>query len=261
MLKRAYEFVHREGKEFTYVTPRLSNNGIEKIRKQLTFLNEKGEMSIVINDLGMLNILRYYPNLHPHMGRQLIRVPARSPLTDIMAKEGLIWKRWYNNIVSAKGNFFVKRWYKKMFSYTSLNYHPTIEFFRNYGIRDVDVDWIPRTFPHFDFLVERGLNLFVHLHLVPVTIARRCHTARFVGEKSPEECSKPCLKKAFLLRHIFLGFELFLCGNAVFSFTQPSREDIKKLKKCGVTGFVLTMNTVTGIESRQKIDDFINFLT
>jgi len=260
VLERAYELVHGEGKEFIYVTPRLSNSAIEKIRRQLVLLNEKGEVGIVVNDLGVLNVLGHYRNLHPHIGRQLIRVPARSPLAGIMTKEGLTWKRWGDSIVSAEGGFLVKRWYKEAFSYTSLNYRLTIELFRTFGARDVDVDWIPRTFPRFDFLMKRGLNLSVHLHLAPVTIARRCHTARFVGEKSPEECSKPCLEKSFLLRNDFLGLELFLCGNVVFSFTCPCEEDIKQLKKSKVAGFVLTMNSVTGIDSRQKIDNLINHL-
>jgi hypothetical protein len=240
-LERAYEIVHGGGKEFTYVTPRLSNNGIEMLRKQLALLNKRGEVDIVFNDMGALNIIGNYQNLRPHLGRLLVRVPARSPWIDrAMVDEGL----------------FAWRLSKKIFSSTSLNYPLTIEFFQNhYNVRDVDVDWIPRVFPSFDFLAKRGFNIHVHFHLVPVTFTRKCHTARFLGEERVEECSKPCLEKAFLLKKSSL--ELFLHGNAVFNLVQPDRAGMRELIRNKTTEFILTMNPITGIDNRQKIDDFI----
>ncbi len=252
MLQSAYEIICETGKKFTYVTPRLSNSGVEKLRKHLAFLNEKGISDVVVNDLGALNIVGNYDRMHPILGRQLIRTPARSPWIDMITDSGLLENRRFN----------------KVFYSTSLNYALTIEFFQSCGIRNVDIDWI--SFASFDSLVNSGLKLCVHVHLVPVTLARRCHTARFVGEKSPEECSKSCFENAFLLKlprkEVSEGFflneflpmpELFLYGNAVFRFAQPLREDIKKLKRSTVEEFVISMNPVTRIDKRQKIDDFI----
>ncbi len=242
MLKEAYDVVHRKGKEFTYVTPRLSNTGVEKIRKQLAFLNEKEDVGIVFNDLGTLNILRHYNNLRPRLGRLLIRVPARSPFAERAAQEGFTLTRSHGSIDDiTRGSILAKTWYKELFSYTSLDYSPTIEFFKAYGVRDVDVDWIPRTFTRFDSLMKQGLNLSVHLHLVPVAVTRKCHTARFLGEKSPEKCSKPCLEEAFMLRSEIAGVEFILQGNAVFTFAQPSDEDLEKLREMNVAELVLTM--------------------
>jgi len=246
VLERAYEIVQKGRKKFTYVTPRLSNKGIEKIKKHLALLNEKEDVDIVVNDLGALNILKNCRNMRPHLGRQLIRVPARSPWSDLIVKDG---------------SLLLKRGFKKVFFTTSLNHLLSIEFFRSYGVRNVDVDWIPQIFPCFDLLIEQGLNLSVHLHLVPATLTRKCHTARFIGETSPEKCSKPCSEKAFLLKEPWLGLELFLHGNVVFTFNQPSLRDVGELKKRNVTELVLTMNPITRIDSRQKIDDFILFLS
>lgn len=243
-LKEAYALTNRKGKDFIYVTPRVSNGGLEKIREQLTFLDGEAT-SVVVNDFGVLNILGQYSNLRPHLGRQLIHIPARCP-----------WKR----ITEYEVGFLRRRKVEKIFYRTSLNYVPTIRFFRSYGVQGVDVDWIPRCFPYFNLLVENGLNLSVHSHLVPVTMTRRCHTARFLGEESLESCSKPCYKRAFLLKHDILGVELFLHGNVVFRFTQPSRKEVKQLHRSKVSEFVITMNPVTKIENKQEVDAFIQNL-
>jgi len=65
--------------EFAFITPRLSNNGLRKIKRYLDFLNGKEETRLIFNDLGLLNFLVKYSNLKPHMGRQLVYVPARCP--------------------------------------------------------------------------------------------------------------------------------------------------------------------------------------
>ncbi len=240
-LEKACELVYSRGKEFTYVTPRLSNRGLELVRKSLGLLDEREKMSVVANDFGTLNIIEQYQNLKPHLGRQLTRIPARSP--------------WVDTYILEDG-FLARRWYNKVFSSTSLNYPLTIDLFRSKGIRKADVDWIPRTFPSFEQLVKHGLSLCVHLHLVPVTLTRRCHTARFLGKKTPEECSLPCLDKTFHLRNELFNLELYLSGNTVFSLEQPSTELMEELEKIGVNEYVLTMNSITGIRKSQDIDDF-----
>ena len=240
-LQKASDLVHSRRKELTYVTPRLSNKGLELVKKSLGLLNEGEKLNVVVNDLGTLNIIEQYQNLKPHLGRQLTRIPARSP--------------WMDTYVLEDG-FLARRWYDKVFSSTSLNYLLTVDLFRNKGVRNADVDWIPRTFPSFEQLTKYGINLHVHLHLVPVTLTRRCHTARFLGKKTPEECSFPCLDRTFHLRNELFNLELYLCGNAVFSLEQPDRRMMRELEKTGVNEFVLTMNPITGIRSIQDIDDF-----
>lgn len=259
MLKEAYDIVRGAGKEFTYITPRLSNMAVRTVEEQLPFLEEKGDAGVVFNDFGALNILRNYPRIRLRLGRQLIRMPARSPWTDRIIEDGLEMRTLSGVItVLAKGDFFAKRWYKNMFSYTSLNYSLTREFYQRYGVRDVDIDYVPIVFPQFYRMIEQGFNLSVLLHLVPVTITRRCHTARFVGEKTPYECSKRCYKSAYLLENEVFDLKFYLVGNCVFSLCHPCREDLRKLTEKGVAEFVLTMHPVTGIQNRKEIDDFIS---
>lgn len=242
ILKKAYELVRGKGKNFVYVTPLSSNDKLDEVRKHLTFLNREGKISVVVNSLGMLNVLGQHRNLTPHLGRRLIFIPARCPWPQFTAK----------NV-----GFFERRSIEKIFFQTGLNYESTIRFYQKYGVEGVDVDWIPKCFPYYGFLVEKGLKTSVHTYLVPATLTRRCHMARFLGEKNPERCSKPCSSRAFLLRQNTLGIELFLWGNGVFRFTKPSQRDARKLEKTKVSEFVVTMNPITKIDSREKINAFL----
>lgn len=239
-LEKAYVLVRKEGKDFAYITPRVSTASIENIRKQLSFLDKKGEMNIISNDLGTLSILEQYSNLKPHLGRQLVYVPARCPWPEIGPKSFLAKRRW-----------------ARIFYQTSLNYKPSIRFFQNYGVKDVDVDWIPNCFKHYYFLVRNGLALSVYLHLIPVTITRKCHTARFLKEENLWTCSRPCNNRAFLLKERIMHVEFYLQGNTVFSYTRPSQSDVRKLRKIGASELVIVMNPITKIESRQDIDELI----
>jgi len=244
-LEEAYTLASEGGKEFAYVTPRVSNTGLEKIRAHLNFLSKKGKFDVIVNDFGVLNLLQQVPNLSPHLGRHLVYIPARCP-----------WKE----ITEREVSFLTRRRVAKIFYQTGLNYEPTIRFFQNHGVQGVDIDAIPECFPYFSFLMKNGLAVSVHLHLTPVTVTRRCHTARFLGEKSPENCSKPCRTRAFLLKHDVLGVELFLCGNGVFKLKQPVKKEVKELRNLKVDEVVISMNPVTKIGSQREIDSIIQRL-
>jgi len=247
-LERAYQFAREADKGFTYVTPRLSNAGIKKLKEHLSLLNEKGEVSVVVNDFGALNVLTDYAKLHPHLGRHLFVVPARSPLAERRAQR--------DDASSEMG-----RWAHDLYSSTSLNYEVTIELYRSLGCQRADADWIPRVFPSLGSVVRNGFALSVHVHLVPVTFTRKCHMARFLGEKSPETCSRPCRRRAFVLRNEALEVlrlePYYLHGNAVLRFVQPSPGDLAQLMRLGVAELVLTMNPLTQIDTTEKIDDLI----
>ncbi len=244
-LEKAYTLTNHKDKDFVYVTPRVSDGNLEKIRDHLDFLNRMEKIDVVINDFGTLNILEHYPNLRPILGRQLIYIPARCP-----------WEQ----ITEYKVSFQAKRKVEKIFNKTSLNYEPTIRLFQSYGVQWVDVDWIPQCFPNYTFLVKNGLDLSVHLHFVPIAIARRCHTARFLEENSLEYCSRPCQTKAFLLKQDILDIKFFLYGNTVFQFAEPSRKGVKQLRKSKITRFVITVSPITRIRSRREIDLIIHTL-
>jgi hypothetical protein len=246
-LKEAYLLTKSGGKKFSYVVPRLSDNTLTKIQKHLAFLNKVGKIIVAVNDLGALHILNNYAGLKPHLGRQLVYMPARCP---------------WGNPDEFKVGFFVKRKIEKLFYKTSLHYKPTIKFFKNLGVQGADVDYIPQCLPHFGFIVRNGINLSVHLHVIPATITRKCHMARFLGERNLEQCSKPCDTVAFRMKNDSLGDELLLEGNVVFRSVIQKNKDIGRLHNLNVSEIVITMTPLTGIENHHEIDKFVkNIMT
>ena len=249
-LERAYQLSCDAGKHFTYVTPRLSNGGIERLREQLPWLDEKGEAAVVVNDFGALHLLRGYPNLRPHLGRHLFMVRARSPWVDM-------------HIRGEKPGSPGREWIQELYGTTSLNYQLTLDLYRSLGCQWADMDWLPRVFPSLGFLTKAGVRLSVHLHLVPITFTRRCHTARFLDQASPAQCTRPCVRRAFLLRNEIVeefGLDFILHGNAVFRLEPPSPEGIAELERAGVAEVVLTLNPVTRVRSTIGIDEVMGSL-
>lgn len=245
LLERAYALVKDQGKTFVYVTPRVSNEALDKIREQLAFLDEKEELCVVVNDLGVLSLFDSFQNVGPCLGRQLVYMPARSP-----------WKQ----ITRIEKNSSTRRYVEKIFYQTSLNYSLTSRFFQKIGIKNIDVDWLPLCFPYFDSLIERGFNLSVHLFLVPITLTRKCHTARFLGEENPEACSKPCYSKTFLLKQKDLGVEFYLSGNVVFRLEEPSGRNFKRLCKKEGVELVASMSPIKKLDSCKRINEVIGSL-
>jgi len=149
----------------------------------------------------------------------------------------------------------------KIFYQTSLNYDPTVQFFQKYGVKNVDMDWIPKCFPYYNQLIRNGLDIFLHLYLVPVTITRKCHTARLLGEKKFEECSRSYRTRAFMLKNNSLGIKLFLSGNAIFKVIKPSRKELKKMSEIGISELVTPLNPILKIENSREINGLISGLS
>ena len=81
-------------KGFIFITPKVANIGLGLIRKQFDFLNNKENISVICNDFGVLNVSLQYDNLRPHLGRQLIYIPARCPWENMSNNElGFLAKR------------------------------------------------------------------------------------------------------------------------------------------------------------------------
>jgi len=242
MLKEAYMMTKKSGKEFYYVTPHTSNKGIEKIRKQLKFIDEKGDVTVIVNDLGVLNIVEQSPNLEPHMGRQLVTNLARCP-----------WK----GIINPEAGYLKRRKIVKTLYQTSLNYEPTIQFFREHGITEADVDWIPQCFRHYGSLKDYGINLSIYLQMILVAVTRRCHMARFIGYENPDKCPRPCNQTAFKLNQTVLGVELFLHGNTLFRLMPPTKSNIRKIYEIGINELVIPFNPILNFLNHKEIDSFI----
>ncbi len=241
VLKKALKIVTSHNKKFTYITPKISSTNLKKIKKQLDFLRDY-KCRIVINDLGVLNIITQESDLFPHLGRQLVYIAARCPWISFDSD------RWTE-----------KKRLEKSYHQTSLNFDPMIDFLNDFNIHSADVDWIPQSFQYYKDLRKKGIDLSIYLHLIPITLTRKCHIARFFQETNPENCSKPCNEKSLFLKQKIMQLELFLWDNAVFRYIEPSREEIKSLRN-KVNEFIIMLNSITKLENRVEINDFISNL-
>lgn len=241
VLIKALNIVKEHNKKFTYIIPKISSTNLEKIKKQLDFLREY-KCRIVINDLGILNMVTQETKLFLHLGRQLVYIAARCPWISFDSV------RWIE-----------KKRLEKMYYQTSLNFDPMIDFLNEFNIKSADVDWIPQSFQYYRDLRKKGINISLYLHLIPITLTRKCHIARFFQETNPENCSKPCNEKSLFLKQKIMQMEFFLWDNAVFRYIEPSREEIKSVKST-VNEFIIMVNPITTIENQMEINKFISKL-
>jgi len=250
---QAHSLVEKANKEFIYVCPRVPDLFFSEVQGHLQALNDAATKPtrVVTNDLGILNqiIDQNYLNLLPHLGRQLVSIPRRGrpSMIELMAGENQL-KRFVMG--KAAGLVFDK---------TNLNFKPTLNFLNMHGVQGADVDWIPETFDHLRGIIRSGIAVSVHLQLVFVAIARRCHTARYFHENIPHQCTRPCLKTSMLLKHDVFG-DLLMDGNTIFGVVAPTQSNTHKLISAGVNEIVLTMSPITDLKSASSVDQTIETL-
>jgi hypothetical protein len=246
-LKKAYEKVMDAGKTFTYVTPIVSNDGIDKLSKQLAYLRELKDVEVIIGDIGVLNLLQDYKSLQLRLGRPRVYIPARSP--------------WSQITRLPNPSFFNRRKVEKIFYQTSLNYVRSLDYYKSLGVKGADVDWIPKCFSHYRKIVKNGFNLAIHAYAFPVAVTMRCHTARFLGEEEPSLCTKPCFNKSFNITQKELKKSFVLHGNVIYRFVDSQQRDVKQLQRMGVQELIIPMGPVSKLYTTEHINDAITTLS
>ena len=241
-LRHAHELAEGSEKSFSYNIPLLTNRGLDKIKPQLEYLNEIDDIEIVTGDLGVLNLLRD-KEVKTRLGRTRVYIPARSP--------------WDQITRMPNPSFFALRKVEKLFYQTSLNYRRVLEFFTSHGVVGADVDLIPKCFSNYRDIIKKGLSLSTHTHCIPIAVTMRCHTARFLGESSPEECSLPCMTKVHTIKQRELGKKFLLHGNVVYRSVDITSSDIKTLNRIGVEELIIPMSPLNEINTAKEIDDYI----
>jgi hypothetical protein len=246
-LRKAHAEVTDAGKAFTYVVPILTNEGMERIREHLVYLGDYEGVEVVMGDIGVLNLLQKYDGLTFRLGRPRVYIPGRNP--------------WDQITRMPNPSFFARRKVEKIFYQTNLNYWRALEYYRSLGVKGAEVDWIPKSFPHYKKIVKNGFRLAVHTYAVPVAVTMRCHTARFLGEEEPALCTKPCLNRAFNIHQKELDKSFVLHGNVVFRLVESTRDDLRGLKGTGVEEIVLPMGPLSRLRTTEDLDEAVTTLS
>lgn len=218
-LSKAYYISQQLGWDFTYVTGYLTNQGIEKVRKNLGFLISKGKaIEVVVNDWGLLAVInREFSGLRPVLGRLLIkqkrleRFPFASPPINMQGIDTSFEEVARN-----------QRGALRRLNLSIANYR---EELKRLGVERIEVDIVPQGVdvePH-----SWHILISCYYPWAYVTGGRNCSTAAIDNSIREyvvidELCLRPCqrLNRASYVNQFFVfPTPILQRGNAVFAFT------------------------------------------
>ena len=237
-LTESYSKCREYGKEFVFVTPRVTNFGLKKIQNMLIGL-EAGTR-VVVNDLGVLNAL-----LDSHwtleVGRQLIFYPARCPWRPLTS----LFKSHPEIIDVLKES--------------SLNHSETLEFFSVLGVYHFDLDLISDCVDVLPAEVTKNISISLYTGDIMVAVTRKCHTARLLG-KAWDQCQRACEESVYKLFQRDLKVELILYGNAVFRRLKTHFNAFKNLSGKNIREIVTTTGIPSEVKSTKQINEFVRLI-
>lgn len=167
-----------KGKGFTLVTPLCTDAGITRVKKILRALDDFPRIEVVVNDLGVLRLLRQFPGSALVAGRLLMKQKSDPRLGRLESRA-----------------------MKKSLKKTAADNEEFAALLRAHGIRMVELD---NTILGFE--PPRGFHISVYYPFVFLTLTMKC----FIGD-----CSA-CDEKPYILRHPDVPVDILLKGNAQF---------------------------------------------
>ncbi|MDP8216449.1 MAG: hypothetical protein P9L98_03920 [Candidatus Kaelpia imicola] len=227
-LKRWYFFTKNRNKEFTFVTPFVTNFGLKKLKKLLTFLNSQKNVEVVCNDWGVFKLIKdNFENLDPVLGRLLTK-QRRDPriLKIFLHKQKTIKILNPNNKIKAM--VYPKKVPYALFEHyqASIINSPIFQkYLLSQNINRVEIDnlvW------KMNVKVNRKVKVSIYLPYGYITTARACGRLTLTYAACKKECKKYFLR----LENNTLPVPFYGIGNTVF-YKSKSPSD-KYLKKLGI---------------------------
>jgi len=187
----ALKFCGKEAKEFTLVTPYLTDSGVARAGKLLDALPLGTE--VVVNDWGLIEDV-CERELTPVLGRILIKY-RRDPRVGAIEKN-------------------VPQGCRKVLQSSALTQGRFTNFIKSSGIERIELDNTPFQVDHGNL---KDFKVSLHVPLVYVTTTRQCLTNFFVvGRFGIRPCSKACLKHSLTWANPDFPHSLIQKGNALF---------------------------------------------
>lgn len=187
----ALGFCRKMGKEFTLVTPYLTDAGLARAEKLLDALPRGTE--VVVNDWGLLEDV-CARELTPVLGRIVIKY-RRDP-----------------RVTAIEGN--VPKGCRMVLHSSALTQERFKKFLRELGIKRIELDNTPFQVNHGNL---KDFKATLHIPYVYVTTTRQCLANYFVkGVFGISECSKSCLKHSFTWSSPDFPEKLIQRGNTLF---------------------------------------------
>jgi len=185
--------------DFTFVSPYVTNKGLERLEPLLQkIVEEKPGSEVVFNDYGVLRILNnHYNTLVPVMGRLLNRMKRGPRLMMVLDKLPQTTAEYFRS--------------------SNLTVPILRKFLNENRVRRVELD---NVLQGIDFTLD-GLEASLYVPFAYVTTTRLClvnscdmpERAEFIGIFP---CNKECQKYTFYLRNGIMPVTLVRKGNTIF---------------------------------------------
>lgn len=212
-LAAAIETVRERDLDFTFMTPFVTNQGLDLLERLLPVLaGSLPEAEVVVNDWGVLQLLRSeYPDCKPVLGRLLNKSKRGPRIMNILDRVPAETKNYFQG--------------------SNLDAPAAVRFLRKQGIERVEFDNL------LQGLALEGsdpeLHKSLYLPFAVISATRFCLTANCDDPLKTDAigifpCSKQCLDYSFNLYNPVMNLPLIRRGNAVFFVNEQIPEIISR---------------------------------
>jgi hypothetical protein len=208
-LSAAIGLAGERGQAFTFMTPFVTNKGLENLEVLLQVLARRlPDAEVVVNDWGVLQLLRSkYPDLKPVLGR-LLNKSKRGPRIMNILKQ-----------IPAET--------RKYFQGSNLDVPAAVRFLRQQGIARVEFDNLLQglDIEGSDPALHKSLYLpFAFVSATRFCLAANCDDSEKINAIGVFACGRQCLDYSFNLHHPVMTLPLIRRGNAVFFMNETLPE-------------------------------------
>jgi len=227
-LKRFYDFAFKRKKQFTFVTPYVTDFGLKIVEDALSFLNQQGHAEIVFNDWGVFKLMKdNFSNLSPVLGRLLTKQRRDPRMRKIFFE-----KQGFTETIDSEGERTVliprptPQTLYQHFQTSLINIPLFQKFLVAQGIMRLEIDNLAW---EMDIRVKKPLKVTLYIPYGYVATSRKCGKLNLTNRS----CAKKCQGYFFKIKDKISCFDFYSIGNTVFYKTEhPS---YAYLKKIGVT--------------------------
>jgi hypothetical protein len=204
--------------KLTFVTPYVTNNGLEKLENIITLLsNELKEFEVVFNDWGVFYFIKNYDNIIPVCGRLLNKMKRDPRISNALN---------VNNVTID---------YKNYFGNTNLNG----KYIRNYLTKNnVERLEFDNVFQELTFKLPSNISGSIYYPYIYLTTTRLCrfHKKNLYSInhtlKIPKNCNQNCKNKMIKLKNENLRENIYLYGNTHYLKNKNINEAM--IEKAGI---------------------------
>jgi hypothetical protein len=212
-LKRILSTVEKRGIALTLVTPYVTNQGLQKLEKIITFLSETMPgIEIVFNDWGIFQFMQEAGlAVTPVLGRLLTKMKRGPRIMNILDKVPDATRSYYQS--------------------TGLNVPAVRNFLKKNGIVRIELDNVLQGINLDDSGEEIHKSLYMPFTFISTT--RFCLSANCENEESPEyvgifPCHKECRRYTFTLFNPVMTLPLLRKGNTMFFMNEAVPEVVAR---------------------------------